>query len=203
MCCSHIQPFLLGGASVPLSLGIRRAKNPYRPMDGNRLRRRGGGKGRGRSLCFGGDRGRIADLGIKDAANMGAAMAPAAAQTLRDFLSDTGTNPQDYDLILTGDLGEVGSKLLYEILSRENVSIQENHQDCGLLIYDRQAQDVHAGGSGCGCSASVLCSVILKKMQKGQLRNILFMATGALMSPTSSQQGESIPGVAHLINIRI
>ena len=110
---------------------------------------------------------------------------------------------QDYDLILTGDLGEVGSKLLYEILSRENVSIQENHQDCGLLIYDRQAQDVHAGGSGCGCSASVLCSVILKKMQKGQLRNILFMATGALMSPTSSQQGESIPGVAHLINIRI
>ena len=147
--------------------------------------------------------GRIADLGIKDAANMGAAMAPAAAQTLRDFLSDTGTNPQDYDLILTGDLGEVGSKLLYEILSRENVSIQENHQDCGLLIYDRQAQDVHAGGSGCGCSASVLCSVILKKMQKGQLRNILFMATGALMSPTSSQQGESIPGVAHLINIRI
>ena len=161
------------------------------------------GKGEGVPYVSAVTVGRIADLGIKDAANMGAAMAPAAAQTLRDFLSDTGTNPQDYDLILTGDLGEVGSKLLYEILSRENVSIQENHQDCGLLIYDRQAQDVHAGGSGCGCSASVLCSVILKKMQKGQLRNILFMATGALMSPTSSQQGESIPGVAHLINIRI
>ena len=161
------------------------------------------GKGEGVPYVSAVTVGRIADLGIKDAANMGAAMAPAAAQTLRDFLSDTGTNSQDYDLILTGDLGEVGSKLLYEILSRENVSIQENHQDCGLLIYDRQAQDVHAGGSGCGCSASVLCSVILKKMQKGQLRNILFMATGALMSPTSSQQGESIPGVAHLINIRI
>ena len=161
------------------------------------------GKGEGVPYVSAVTVGRIADLGIKDAANLGAAMAPAAAQTLRDFLSDTGTNPQDYDLILTGDLGEVGSKLLYEILSRENVSIQENHQDCGLLIYDRQAQDVHAGGSGCGCSASVLCSVILKKMQKGQLRNILFMATGALMSPTSSQQGESIPGIAHLVNIRI
>ena len=147
--------------------------------------------------------GKITDLGIKDAANMGAAMAPAAAQTLREYFSDTGTSPKDYDLILTGDLGEVGSNLLYEILSRENVSIQENHQDCGLLIFDRQAQDVHAGGSGCGCSASVLCSVILNKMQKGQLRNILFMATGALMSPTSSQQGESIPGVAHLVNIRV
>ena len=147
--------------------------------------------------------GKITDLGIKDAANMGAAMAPAAAQTLREYFSDTGTSPEDYDLILTGDLGEVGSNLLYEILSRENVSIQETHQDCGLLIFDRQAQDVHAGGSGCGCSASVLCSVILNKMQKGQLRNILFMATGALMSPTSSQQGESIPGVAHLVNIRV
>lgn len=147
--------------------------------------------------------GKITDLGIKDAANMGAAMAPAAAQTLREYFSDTGTSPKDYDLILTGDLGEVGSNLLYEILSRDHVSIQENHQDCGLLIFDREAQDVHAGGSGCGCSASVLCSVILNKMQKGQLRNILFMATGALMSPTSSQQGESIPGVAHLVNIRV
>ncbi len=146
--------------------------------------------------------GKITDLGIKDANNMGAAMAPAAAATLEDFFCDTSTQPDDYDLILTGDLGEVGSKLMKELLSRNGIHIKNNHQDCGLLIYDQKAQDVHAGGSGCGCSASVLCSIILNKLKNNELKNILFMATGALMSPTSTQQGESIPSVAHLVNIK-
>ena len=142
------------------------------------------------------------DLGIKDAANMGAAMAPAAATTLLDFFHDTGTKPEDYDLILTGDLGQIGSDLLYDLTQREGVSIGSKHKDCGLLIFDRQSQDVHAGGSGCGCAGSVLCSYILNQVREGTLKNILFMATGALMSTTSSQQGESIPGVAHLVQIK-
>lgn len=146
--------------------------------------------------------GKIVDLGIKDANNMGAAMAPAAAATLEDFFKDTETTPEDYDLILTGDLGEVGSNLLFELLNKDGIKLGNKHNDCGVMIYDKEKQDVHAGGSGCGCSATVLCSVILNKLKKGDLNNILFMATGALMSPTSSQQGESIPGVAHLVQIK-
>ena len=146
--------------------------------------------------------GRIVDLGIKDANNMGAAMAPAAHATLTDFFHDTGTQPGDYDLILTGDLGEVGSKLLYELMEKDNIDLAPQHNDCGLMIFDRENQDVHAGGSGCGCSGSVLCSYVLKRLKSGELNNVLFMATGALMSTTSSQQGESIPGVAHLIQLK-
>lgn len=146
--------------------------------------------------------GRIKDLGIKDANNMGAAMAPAAAQTIMDFLTDTKTKPEEYDLILTGDLGKVGSTLLYELLEKEDINIRNNHKDCGLLIYKLDEQDVHAGGSGCGCAASVLCSLILNKMKNGELGNVLFIATGALMSPTSSQQGESIPSIAHLVHLK-
>lgn len=145
--------------------------------------------------------GRITDLGIKDANNMGAAMAPSAAKTLLSFFSDTKTKPDDYDLILTGDLGEVGSSLLKQLLENEGVRLKTNYNDCGLMIYYKEKQDVHAGGSGCGCSASILCSLILNKVKNKELKNILFIATGALMSPTSAQQGETIPGVAHLINI--
>lgn len=137
--------------------------------------------------------GRITDFGIKDAANMGAAMAPAAAQTLVDYMHDTGASPTDYDLILTGDLGMVGSELMEELLAKEGISISSVHNDCGLMIYDRIKQDVHAGGSGCGCSASVLCSIILQQMSQGKLNRVLFLATGALMSPTSSQQGRPYP----------
>ena len=144
----------------------------------------------------------ITDLGIKDANNMGAAMAPAAASTLEDFFKDTKTTPDDYDLILTGDLGQIGSDLLFELLNKDGIKLGNKHNDCGVMIYDKEKQDVHAGGSGCGCSATLLCSVILNKLKKGDLNNILFMATGALMSPTSSQQGESIPGVAHLVQIK-
>ena len=148
--------------------------------------------------------GTICDLGVTDATNMGAAMAPAAAKTIADFLSDTSTSPDDYDLILTGDLGSVGSELLKELLLKENgIDISHNHNDCGLMIFDREKQDVHAGGSGCGCSASVLCSYVLGSMRKGELANILFVATGALMSSVSSLQGRSIPGIAHLVNIRM
>ena len=143
--------------------------------------------------------GTIEDKGIKDAANMGAAMAPAAAATILGFLSDTGTSPEDYDLILTGDLGQVGSDLLYELTIREGVDLRSRHTDCGLLIYDRDRQDVHAGGSGCGCCASVLCSYILPAIQAGRVKRVLFAATGALLSPTSTQQGESIPSIAHLV----
>ena len=143
--------------------------------------------------------GRIVDLGVKDANNMGAAMAPAAAETLSNYFSDTGTGPESCDLILTGDLGSVGSDLLEQLMTREGHDISGKHNDCGLMIYDMEKQDVHAGGSGCGCSAAVLCSVILQRMTAGELHKVLFIGTGALMSPTSSQQGESIPSVAHLI----
>lgn len=146
--------------------------------------------------------GKIVDLGIKDANNMGAAMAPAAAETIKAFLEDTNTKPDDYDLILTGDLGQVGSQLLSELLRKQDIDIKAVHNDCGLLIFDRDTQDVHAGGSGCGCAASVLCSYVLNRLRAGELKNILFCATGALMSTVSSQQGESIPGIAHLIQLK-
>lgn len=146
--------------------------------------------------------GEIEDLNIKDANNMGAAMAPAAAGTLLNFFKDTETKPEDYDIIFTGDLGYVGTNLLYELLEREGIDIRCRHSDCGTLIFDREKQDVHAGGSGCGCSASVLCSYIMHRLEKGDFGNILFISTGALMSPTSSFQGESIPGIAHLLNIK-
>ncbi|MGN0551356.1 MAG: stage V sporulation protein AD [Acutalibacteraceae bacterium] len=147
--------------------------------------------------------GKIVDLGINDANNMGAAMAPAAAEIIKNHMLDMNTSPKDYDLIITGDLGEVGSKLLCELLQKDNIDIKSRHNDCGLMIYNRENQDVHAGGSGCGCAASVLCSYILNNMQQQNAHNILFLATGALMSPTSSQQGETIPGIAHLLNIMI
>ena len=145
--------------------------------------------------------GRIRDMKIKDAGNMGAAMAPAAADTLMRFFADTATRPSDYDLILTGDLGIVGSQLLKELLLSEGIDISSNHNDCGCMIYDISAQDVHAGGSGCGCCASVFCTYIMQKLISQELSNILFIATGALMSPTSSQQGESIPSIAHLVQL--
>lgn len=144
--------------------------------------------------------GRITDLGVKDISNMGAAMSPAAADTLLAYFHDTGKKPEEFDLIATGDLGEVGAELLKDLMRREGTPLGTNYNDCGLLIYDRKKQDVHAGGSGCGCSGSVLCSFILNNMRAGNLREVLFLSTGALMSPTSIQQGESIPAVAHLVH---
>ena len=128
---------------------------------------------------------------------------PAAASTITHYFKDTNTLPEDYDLIFTGDLGYVGTKALYELTDREGINLRCRHTDCGNIIFDRNKQDVHAGGSGCGCSASVLCSYVMHRLEKRELKNILFMSTGALMSPTSSFQGESIPGIAHLLNIKI
>lgn len=145
--------------------------------------------------------GTIKDMGITDANNMGAAMAPAAADTIAAFFQDTATGPENYDLIVTGDLSAVGSDLMRELLGRQGIDLGTRHADCGLMIYDRNKQDVHAGGSGCGCSGSVLCSYLLGKMERRELNSILFVGTGALMSPTSSQQGESIPGIAHLVHL--
>lgn len=147
--------------------------------------------------------GTIVDYGITDVNNMGAAMAPAAAQTLMQYFDDTASAPCDYDCIFTGDLGYLGSSMLYEILDKENINIRTKHNDCGLMIFECDKQDVHCGGSGCGCSGSVLCSKILKSMENNELNNILFMATGALMSPTTCFQGESIPAIAHLVNIKM
>ena len=127
---------------------------------------------------------------------------PAAADTIIKFLKDTKTEPSDYDLIFTGDLGYVGTQCLYELTDKAGVDIRCRHTDCGNIIFDHDTQDTHAGGSGCGCSATVLCSYVMHRMEEGQLNNILFLSTGALMSPTSSFQGESIPGIAHLINIK-
>lgn len=146
--------------------------------------------------------GEIEDYGITDANNMGAAMAPSAVSTLVHYFKDTNTKPEDYDVIYTGDLGKVGTQLLYDLIEKEGYDLRCRHSDCGTLIFNTEEQDVHAGGSGCGCSASVLCSFIMHRFEEGQFKNILFMSTGALMSPTSSFQGESIPGIAHLINIR-
>lgn len=127
--------------------------------------------------------------------------APAAAETISAFFKDTKTNPQDYDAIFTGDLGEVGSKSLYDLLQKDGYDISQNHFDCGLLMFDRKLQDVHAGGSGCGCCASVLCSKILREMENMQLKNVLFIATGALLSTTTAGQSKTIPGIAHLVNL--
>ncbi len=143
--------------------------------------------------------GKVIDAGIKDLNNMGAAMAPAACDTLCAFLHDTDTTPWNYDLIVTGDLGNIGKDLLRELLF-QNGYAAKNLEDCGALIFSED-QDAHSGGSGCGCSASVLNSYLLKQLNQGKWHKILFMATGALMSPTSALQGESIPGIAHLVQL--
>ncbi len=149
----------------------------------------------------GGTVGIIQDLGVKDPNNMGAAMAPAAAHTIERHLQAFGASPSDYDLILTGDLGFVGSELLIELLLRDSIDISAVHNDGGMMIFDREGQDVHAGGSGCGCSASVLCGHILPQLAQGRLSRVLFVGTGALQSPTSSFQGESVPSVAHAVEL--
>ena len=144
--------------------------------------------------------GKIVDKGITDANNMGAAMAPAAYDTLRAHFQDTGRTPADYDLIATGDLGLLGHEIVTDFFAKDGVQMP-NYTDCGLLIYDLKAQDVHCGGSGCGCAASVLTGHLLPGLEQGRWKRILFCPTGALLSPTSTQQGESIPSVCHAVAI--
>lgn len=138
------------------------------------------------------------DRGVNDASNMGAAMAPAAADTLKRYFSESGKSPDDFDVILTGDLGGEGHTLMTEILSYEGLTLKENCLDCGTLLY-KPEQDVHSGGSGCGCSALGLAVYLYEKFRKKEIKNALFLGTGALMSPMSVAQGHSIPGIAHLI----
>lgn len=145
--------------------------------------------------------GKIQDMEVSDLNNMGAAMAGAAYDTITRHFKHMGTHPENYDVIITGDLGQVGSELMYELFKRDGVDIEKYHKDCGLMIYDREKQDVHAGGSGCGCSASMMCAHFLKRVQSGELKRILYTATGALMSPTMVQQGGTIPGIAHAVEI--
>ena len=145
--------------------------------------------------------GAVTDLGIKDANNMGAAMAPAAYATIRAHLDDMGAAPEDFDRIITGDLGQVGKDALLELAKKDGISLGGRLEDCGTLVFDREKQDVHAGGSGCGCSAVTLCGYYLDQLNKGKLKRILFCGTGALLSPTSTQQGLPIPGVCHAVCI--
>ena len=145
--------------------------------------------------------GTIVDLGVTDANNMGAAMAPSAFETIRAHFDDLGAAPEDFDLIVTGDLGKVGKEILLDQFHQIGVRLEDRYTDCCVLVFDLEGQDVHAGGSGCGCSAIVLCGYLLKQLSQGKLHRILFCGTGALLSPTSSQQGESIPGVCHAVSI--
>ena len=145
--------------------------------------------------------GKIVDQGIKDANNMGAAMAPAAYSTLSAHFTDMALKPTDYDLIVTGDLGMLGAEILIDFFKNDGIDLTHNYNDCGLMIFSRDEQDVHAGGSGCGCSASVLSGHLLNGMRSGRWKKILFAATGALLSPVSTQQGESIPSICCAVSI--
>ena len=143
--------------------------------------------------------GRMIDRGVTDAANMGAAMAPAAADTLIRYFRESGTSPSGFDVILTGDLGSEGNSIAVELLLCEGIKTGDNFTDCGILMY-RADQDVHSGGSGCGCSAAALASYLYDGFRNKSIKNALFVGTGALMSPMSVAQGHSIPGIAHLVH---
>lgn len=143
--------------------------------------------------------GKIVDMGITDGNNVGAAMAPAAHDTLKAHFQATHTSPQDYDLVVTGDLGALGSEILMDLFRKDGIDMTRNYQDCGMLLFDLQAQDMHAGASGCGCSASVLNGYLLRGMCEKRWQRLLFCPTGALLSPTSSFQGESVPGICHAV----
>lgn len=145
--------------------------------------------------------GKIVDYGLKDSQNMGACMAPAAMDTITQNFKDMGRSEADYDRIITGDLGYVGQSILFDLIKEEGYDIREKHMDCGMTIFDQETQDTHAGGSGCGCAAVTLASLILPKIEKGEWKRILFVPTGALMSTVSYNEGSSVPGIAHGIVI--
>lgn len=143
--------------------------------------------------------GKIVDYGLKDSQNMGACMAPAAADTISQNMKDFGRKPEDYDRIITGDLGYVGQDILFDLLQGKGFDLKTKHMDCGMTIFDQQTQDTHAGGSGCGCAAVTLAAYVLPKIKKGEWKRILFVPTGALMSTVSYNEGASVPGIAHAI----
>ena len=141
--------------------------------------------------------GKIVDYGVKDSFNMGASMAPACADMIYANFKDLGADSGDYDKIFTGDLGYIGQRILIDLLNEKGINISGIHSDCGMIIFDQNTQDTHAGGSGCGCAAATLCSYILKRMEEGEFKRVLFAPTGALMSTVSYNEGMSIPGIAH------
>lgn len=141
--------------------------------------------------------GKIVDYGVKDSMNMGACMAPAAVDVIYNNMSDLEIEPNEYDQIITGDLGNVGTEILLDIMKKKGKDISDRHMDCGVEIYYPEFQDSHSGGSGCGCCAITLCAYILDKMRQGKWNRVLFVPTGALLSPTSFNEGESVPGIAH------
>ena len=148
----------------------------------------------------GGTIGKIVDMGINDSNMMGAAMAPAAVDTLETHFNETGRDPGFYDLILTGDLGKIGRSIVIDSMRKKGFDLSGNYEDCGCLIFGPD-QDAHAGGSGCGCSGSVFCGYVYRRMKAGELKNVLLVSTGALLSTISTQQGESIPGIAHAVAV--
>jgi stage V sporulation protein AD len=145
--------------------------------------------------------GKITDYGITDANNMGAAMAPAASDVIFAHLKDTNRTPDFYDLIITGDLGYIGKSITTDLLKEKGIDISKNYSDCGIEIYNKEIQDTHSGGSGCACSAVTFCGMLYDKLKKGEINKLLFVPTGALMSPTSVQQGENICGIAYALEI--
>ena len=147
--------------------------------------------------------GKIIDMGIKDGNNMGAAMAPSFADTLITHFSDTGRTPNYYDAIISGDLGYIGKDIAIDLLKANGYNIKTNYNDCGVLIFDKENQDTHSGGSGCACCGTVFSGYFFKQLKEKKIKKLLLIATGALMNSTSSQQGESIPGIAHAVSIEI
>ena len=141
--------------------------------------------------------GKIVDFGARDSMNMGAAMAPAAYHTIRQNFEDFGVDETWYDRIITGDLGEVGSRILLDMMKQSGSDLTDIHMDCGMEIYDRESQDTHAGGSGCGCAAVTLCSLILPRIRSGEWKRVLFLPTGALLSTVSFNEGQTIPSICH------
>lgn len=187
----------------PLEYGGQRPPTAQWTVTGSGAFIVGGVSGRAAALIADVMPGVVVEKGIKDAANMGAAMAPAAADTILRYLDATGRRPDDFDLIVTGDLGFEGNSILADLLTVSGVDVSRPGllNDCGMLIFDRERQDVHSGGSGCGCSAVVLASHLLPRISSGELREVLFIGTGAMMSPSSTKQGEAIPAVAHLVHL--
>lgn len=158
-----------------------------------------GKKGDKKILIKGATIGKIVDYDVKDAQNMGAAMAPAAAHVIHQALHDYNKKPEEFDQIVTGDLGVIGKSILEKLLKGNKINICKNHMDCGMKIFDSNEQDTHSGGSGCACSAVMLASLVLKKMKTGEWNNVLFVPTGAMFSPTSFNEGQAVPGVAHAV----
>lgn len=182
----------------PLAYGNQRPLSASWTVTGSGAFLLSGDKGtKARAKISGITTGKIMDYGLKDSMNMGACMAPAACDTIYNNLKDFGRRPSDYDKIITGDLGTVGQHALLDLLNEKDMDIAGQHMDCGIEIYDAGEQDTHAGGSGCGCSAVTLSAYILKKIEEGVWKRVLFVPTGALLSKTSFNEGQTVPGIAH------